>query len=67
MPMPCGRPIIPLDVWLLDEAGKPSSTPIMVLTSEVKHMEQVAADIGMELVFPEKGVPRGRRQINSKR
>lgn len=25
-----------------------------------KHMEQVAADIGMELVFSEKGVPRGR-------
>ena len=28
-----------------------------------KHMEQVAADIGMELVFSEKGVPRGRGKV----
>ncbi len=28
-----------------------------------KHMEQVAVDIGMELVFSEKGVPRGRGKV----
>src|SRR5579859_3492064 len=28
-----------------------------------KHMEQVAADIRMELVFSEKGVPRGRGKV----
>jgi putative transposase len=28
-----------------------------------KHMEQVAADIGMELVFSEKGEPRGRGKV----
>jgi putative transposase len=28
-----------------------------------KHMEQVAADIGMKLVFSEKGVPRGRGKV----
>jgi putative transposase len=28
-----------------------------------KHMEQVGADIGMELVFSEKGVPRGRGKV----
>jgi len=28
-----------------------------------KHMEQVAADLGIELVFSEKGVPRGRGKI----
>ncbi len=28
-----------------------------------KHMEQVAGDIGMELVFSEKGVPRGRGKV----
>ena len=28
-----------------------------------KHMEQVAADIGLELVFSEKGVPRGRGKV----
>ncbi|MBO0778474.1 MAG: DDE-type integrase/transposase/recombinase [Ktedonobacteraceae bacterium] len=28
-----------------------------------KHMEQVAIDVGMELIFSEKGVPRGRGKI----
>ena len=28
-----------------------------------KHMEQVAADLGIELIFSEKGVPRGRGKI----
>src|SRR5258707_9224024 len=28
-----------------------------------KHMEQIAADIRMELVFSEKGVPRGRGKL----
>jgi putative transposase len=28
-----------------------------------KHMEQVAADLGVELIFSEKGVPRGRGKI----
>jgi putative transposase len=107
----------PLDVWLLDEAGKPakpyltaieddysrmivgyrlSFQPATALTTALtlrqaiwrkedprwsacgipsvfytdhgsdftsKHMEQVAADIGMELVFSEKGVPRGRGKV----
>jgi putative transposase len=107
----------PLDVWLLDEAGKPakpyltaieddysrmivgyrlSFQPATALTTALtlrqaiwrkedprwsscgipsvfytdhgadftsQHMEQVAADIGMELVFSEKGVPRGRGKM----
>src|SRR2546421_1256602 len=107
----------PLDVWLLDEAGKPakpfltaieddysrmivgyrlSFQPATALTTALtlrqaiwrkedphwsacgiptvfhtdhgsdftsKHLEQVAADIGMELVFSEKGVPRGRGKV----
>ncbi len=107
----------PLDVWLLDEAGKPakpyltaieddysrmivgyrlSFQPATALTTALtlrqaiwrkedprwsacgipsvfytdhgsdftsKHMEQVAGDIRMELVFSEKGVPRGRGKI----
>jgi len=107
----------PLDVWLLDEAGKPAKpyltaieddysrlivgyrlsfqvatalTTALTLRQAIwrkedprwsacgiptvfytdhgsdftsKHMEQVAADIGMELVFSEKGVPRGRGKI----
>src|SRR5437762_11113133 len=107
----------PLDIWLLDEAGKPakpyltaieddysrmiigyrlSFQPATALTTALtlrqaiwhkddprwsacgipsvfytdhgsdftsKHMEQVAADIGMELVFSEKGVPRGRGKV----
>jgi len=107
----------PLDVWLLDEAGKPakpyltaieddysrmimgyrlSFQPATALTTALtlrqaiwrkddprwsaygipsvfytdhgsdftsKHMEQVAADIRMELVFSEKGVPRGRGKV----
>jgi putative transposase len=107
----------PLDVWLLDEAGKPakpyltaieddysrmivgyrlSFQPATALTTALtlrqaiwrkedprwsacgipsvfytdhgsdftsKHMEQVAADIGMELVFSEKGKPRGRGKV----
>jgi putative transposase len=107
----------PLDVWLLDEAGKPakpyltaieddysraivgyrlSFQPATALTTALtlrraiwrkedprwsacgipsvfytdhgsdftsKHMEQVAADLGMELVFSEKGAPRGRGKV----
>lgn len=107
----------PLDVWLLDEAGKPakpyltaieddysrmivgyrlSFQPATALTTALtlrqaiwrkedprwsacgipsvfytdhgsdftsKHMEQVATDIHMELVFSEKGVPRGRGKV----
>jgi putative transposase len=107
----------PLDVWLLDEAGKPakpnltaieddysrlivgyrlSFQPATALTTALtlrqaiwrkedprwsacgipsvfytdhgsdftsKHLEQVAADIGMELVFSEKGKPRGRGKV----
>src|SRR5216684_4394806 len=107
----------PLDVWLLDEAGKPakpyltaieddysrmimgyrlSFQPATALTTALtlrqaiwrkddprwsacgipsvfytdhgsdftsKHMEQIAADIRMELVFSEKGVPRGRGKV----
>ena len=107
----------PLDVWLLDEAGKPakpiltaieddysrmivgyrlSFQPATALTTALtlrqaiwrkedprwsacgipsvfytdhgsdftsKHMEQVAADIDMELVFSEKGKPRGRGKV----
>lgn len=107
----------PLDVWLLDEAGKPakpyltaieddysrmivgyrlSFQPATALTTALtlrqaiwrkedahwsacgipsvfytdhgsdftsKHMEQVAADIGMELVFSKTGVPRGRGKV----
>jgi putative transposase len=107
----------PLDVWLLDEAGKPakpyltaieddysrmivgyrlSFQPATALTTALtlrqaiwrkedprwsacgipsvfytdhgsdftsKHLEQVAADIRMELVFSEKGVPRGRGKV----
>jgi putative transposase len=107
----------PLDVWLLDEAGKPAKpyltaieddysrlivgyrlsfqvatalTTALTLRQAIwrkddhrwsacgipsvfytdhgsdftsKHMEQVAADIGMELVFSEKGVPRGRGKV----
>jgi putative transposase len=107
----------PLDVWLLDEAGKPakptltaieddysrmivgyrlSFQPATALTTALtlrqaiwrkedprwsacgipsvfytdhgsdftsQHMEQVAADIGMELVFSEKGKPRGRGKV----
>jgi len=102
-----------LDVWLLDEAGKPakpyltaieddysrlivgyrlSFQPATALTLRQaiwrkedprwsacgipsvfytdhssdftsKHMEQVAGDIHMELVFSEKGVPRGRGKV----
>jgi putative transposase len=107
----------PLDVWLLDEAGKPakpyltaieddysrmivgyrlSFQPATALTTALtlrqaiwrkedprwsacgipsvfytdhgsdftsKHLEQGAADIRMELVFSEKGVPRGRGKV----
>ncbi|MBV9688471.1 MAG: DDE-type integrase/transposase/recombinase [Ktedonobacteraceae bacterium] len=107
----------PLDIWLLDEAGKPakpyltaieddysrmimgyrlSFQPATALTTALtlrqaiwrkedprwsacgipsvfytdhgsdftsKHLEQVAADIRMELVFSEKGVPRGRGKV----
>jgi len=107
----------PLDVWLLDEEGKPakpyltaieddysrmivgyrlSFQPATALTTALtlrqaiwrkedprwsacgipsvfytdhgsdftsKHLEQVAADIRMELVFSEKGVPRGRGKV----
>jgi putative transposase len=107
----------PLDVWLLDEAGKPAKpyltaieddysrmivgyrlsfqsatalTTALTLRQAIwrkddprwsacgipsvfytdhgsdftsKHMEQVAADICMELVFSEKGVPRGRGKV----
>jgi putative transposase len=107
----------PLDVWLLDEAGKPAKpyltaieddysrmivgyrlsfqaatalTTALTLRQAIwrkddphwsacgipsvfytdhgsdftsKHMEQVAADIGIELVFSEKGVPRGRGKV----
>jgi len=107
----------PLDVWLLDEEGKPakpyltaieddysrmivgyrlSFQPATALTNALtprqaiwrkedprwsacgipsvfytdhgsdftsKHMEQVAADIRMVLVFSEKGVPRGRGKV----
>src|SRR5215469_4559960 len=107
----------PLDVWLLDEEGKPakpyltaieddysrlivgyrlSFQPATALTTALtlrraiwrkedahwsacgipsvfytdhgsdftsKHMEQVAADIGMELVFSKTGVPRGRGKV----
>ncbi len=107
----------PLDVWLLDEEGKPakpyltaieddysrmivgyrlSFQPASALTTALTlrqaiwrkedprwsacgipsvfytdhgsdftshHMEQVAADIQMELVFSEKGVPRGRGKV----
>jgi len=107
----------PLDVWLLDEEGKPAKpyltaieddysrmivgyrlsfqtatalTTALTLRQAIwrkedprwsacgipsvfytdhgsdftsKHMEQVAADIGMELVFSEKGVPRGRGKV----
>lgn len=107
----------PLDVWLLDEAGRPAKpyltaieddysrmivgyrlsfqvatalTTALTLRQAIwrkddsrwsacgipsvfytdhgsdftsKHMEQVAADIGMELVFSEKGVPRGRGKV----
>jgi putative transposase len=107
----------PLDVWLLDEAGKPAKpyltaieddysrmivgyrlgfqqatalTTALTLRQAIwrkedprwsacgipsvfntdhgsdftsKHMEQVAADIRMELVFSEKGVPRGRGKV----
>lgn len=104
----------PLDVWLLDETGKPYLTAIeddysrmivgyrlsfqtaTALTTALtlrqaiwrkedprwsaggipsvfytdhgsdftsKHMEQVAADIGMELVFSEPGIPRGRGRV----
>ncbi len=107
----------PLNVWLLDEAGKPAKpyltaieddysrlivgyrlsfqvatalTTALTLRQAIwrkddprwsacgipsvfytdhgsdftsKHMEQVAGDIGMELVFSEKGVPRGRGKV----
>ncbi len=107
----------PLDVWLLDEEGKPAKpyltaieddysrmivgyrlsfqkasalTTALTLRQAIwrkddprwsasgipsvfytdhgsdftsKHMEQVAADIRMELVFSEKGVPRGRGKV----
>ena len=107
----------PLDVWLLDEAGKPAKpyltaieddysrmivgyrlsfqkasalTTALTLRQAIwpkddprwsacgipsvfytdhgsdftsKHMEQVAADIRMELAFSEKGVPRGRGKV----
>ena len=107
----------PLDVWLLDEEGKPakpyltaieddysrmivgyrlSFQPATALTTALtlrqaiwrkedprwpacgipsvfytdhgsdftsKHMEQVAADLRMELIFSEKGVPRGRGKV----
>ncbi|MBA2396413.1 MAG: transposase [Ktedonobacteraceae bacterium] len=107
----------PLDVWLLDEAGKPAKpyltaieddysrmivgyrlsfqaatalTTALTLRQAIwrkedprwsacgipsifytdhgsdftsKHMEQVGADIGMELVFSEIGVPRGRGKV----
>ncbi|HEU5382165.1 MAG TPA: DDE-type integrase/transposase/recombinase [Ktedonobacteraceae bacterium] len=107
----------PLDVWLLDEAGKPAKPYLTAIEDDYSrmivgyrlsfqvatalttaltlrqaiwrkddprwsacgipsvfytdhgsdftshHMEQVAADIGMELVFSEKGVPRGRGKI----
>ena len=107
----------PLDVWLLDEEGKPAKryltaieddysrmivgyrlsfqtatalTTALTLRQAIwrkddprwsacgipsvfytdhgydftsKQMEQVAADIGMELVFSEKGVPRGRGKV----
>ncbi len=39
----------------------PLFLPVSDFTS--KHMEQVAGDIRMELVFSEKGVPRGRGKV----
>jgi putative transposase len=107
----------PLDIWLLDEAGKPARPWLTVIEDDYsrciasfrlsfqestalttalalrqaiwrkeephwhicgipsvfytdhgsdftsKHMEQVAADLGIELIFSEKGVPRGRGKI----
>src|SRR5258707_5130410 len=107
----------PLDVWLLDEAGKPAKPYLTAIEDDYsrmimgyrlsfqsatalttaltrrqviwrkddprwsacgipsvfytdhgsdftsKHMEQIAADIRMELVFSEKGVPRGRGKV----
>jgi putative transposase len=107
----------PLDVWLLDEAGKPAKPYLTVIEDDYsrmimgyrlsfqpatslttaltlrqaiwhkedprwsscgipsvfytdhgsdftsKHLEQVAADIRMELVFSEKGIPRGRGKL----
>jgi putative transposase len=107
----------PLDVWLLDEAGKPAQPWLTVIEDDYSrciasfrlsfqestalttalalrqaiwrkgepqwqicgipsvfytdhgsdftsnHMEQVAADLGMELIFSEKGIPRGRGKI----
>jgi putative transposase len=107
----------PLDIWLLDEAGKPAKPWLTVIEDDYsraiasyrltfqeptalttalalrtatwrkedprwqvcgipsvfytdhgsdftsKHMEQVAADLGSELIFSEKGVPRGRGKI----
>jgi putative transposase len=113
----CKADHTPLDVWLLDEAGKParphltaieddysrmivgyrhSFQPATALTTALtlrqaiwrkedsrwsacgiptvfytdhgsdftsKHLEQVAADLSMELVFSEKGVPLGRSKV----
>lgn len=107
----------PLDIWLLDEAGKPARPWLTVIEDDrsraiasyrlsfqeptalttaltlrtaiwrkedpnfpicgipsvfytdhgsdftSRHMEQVAADLGIELIFSEKGVPRGRGKI----
>src|SRR6266516_3553146 len=74
----------PLDIWLLDEAGKPAKPWLTVIEDDYsraisgfpsvfytdhgsdftsRHMEQVAADLGIELIFSEKGVPRGRGKI----
>jgi len=107
----------PLDIWLLDEAGKPAQPWLTVIEDDYsrciasfrlsfqastalttalclrqaiwrkaepqwqicgipsvfytdhgsdftsKHMEQVAVDLGIELIFSEKGVPRGRGKI----
>jgi putative transposase len=107
----------PLDIWLLDETGKPARPWLTVIEDDYsrciasfrlsfqestalttalalrqaiwrkeephwhicgipsvfytdhgsdftsKHMEQVAVDLGIELIFSEKGVPRGRGKI----
>ncbi|QBD74522.1 transposase [Ktedonosporobacter rubrisoli] len=107
----------PLDIWLLDENGKPAKPWLTVIEDDYsraiasfrltfqeptalttalalrqaiwrkedprwqisgipsvfysdhgsdftsKHMEQVAIDVGIELIFSEKGVPRGRGKI----
>lgn len=66
----------PLDLWILDEEGKPARPWLTVILDDYsravtdhgsdftsQHLEQVAADIKMQLVFSWPGVPRGRGRI----